>query len=477
MKTIDVEQLIPEDHPARALWEFTGRLNLDRFYSPIRSVEGSAGQPTWDPRLMISLWLYAYSQGCGSARKVARMCEHEPGFQWLCGMEPINHHSLSDFRVEHDEALRELFTQVLGVLSAEGLITLERVMHDGTRIRAAASGNTFGREQTLREHLRLAQEQVDAMGDPRQEPAKNARQGQAQKRARRERIQRLESALRELETVRAEWKRVHKNEPRASAADPEARVMKRAGGGFEPAYNVQLSTDARAGLIVGAAVTQSGADAPHLGAAVEQLEKHFGKAPGQMVADAGYISNENIVALAGKTELIGPLQTENPARLEGQRKRWGITKDFAKQMFVWNAEQHCYQCPAGKTLSYYKCEERPGGVAKIYRAKPLDCSGCPNKKGGCPQTAQRRIYRFEENSEVTAFRERMSHSEMQAVYRQRAQIAEFPNAWIKEKLGLRQYHVRGLRKATLETLWAVLTYNIQQWIRLRWRQQVVAAAT
>src|ERR1700687_833011 len=154
LRPIDIEQLIPEDHPARALGELTGRLNLTGFYEGIRSVEGHAGQPSWDPRLLIAVWLYAYSRGVGSAREVSRLCEDEPGFQWLCGMETINHHSLSDFRVEHDEALRDLFTQVLGVLSAEGLITLERVTQDGTRIRACASGHMFRREETLREHLK-----------------------------------------------------------------------------------------------------------------------------------------------------------------------------------------------------------------------------------------------------------------------------------------------------------------------------------
>ncbi len=50
--------------------------------------------------------------------------------------EVINHHTLSDFRVEHGEALQNLFVQVLGGLSMEKLITLERVTVDGTKVRA-----------------------------------------------------------------------------------------------------------------------------------------------------------------------------------------------------------------------------------------------------------------------------------------------------------------------------------------------------
>jgi len=138
LRTVDVEQLIEPDHAARCIWEFVGRLNLDCFFRSIRSIEGYAGRSVLDPQLLISLWIYAYSRGVGSAREISRLCEIDPAFQWLTGMESINHHTLSDFRVDHREALDELFTQALGLLNHEGLITLERVMQDGTKVRAHA---------------------------------------------------------------------------------------------------------------------------------------------------------------------------------------------------------------------------------------------------------------------------------------------------------------------------------------------------
>jgi transposase len=115
------------------------------------------------------LWIYAYSRGISSAREIARRCTYEPAFQWLCGLGEINHHTLSDFRVDHDASLRELFVQVLGVLSSEGLVSLERVMHDGTKIKACAGVDSFRREERLKEHLEAARKQVEAMGDPREE--------------------------------------------------------------------------------------------------------------------------------------------------------------------------------------------------------------------------------------------------------------------------------------------------------------------
>ena len=122
LRTVDVEKLIDEDHSARSVWELVGRLDLGLYHAQIEAVEGGAGRNHTDPQLLVSLWLYTYSRGISSAREVARQCEFEPGFQWLCGLQAISHRTLSGFRSENKAALDDLFVQVLGMLSAEGLI-------------------------------------------------------------------------------------------------------------------------------------------------------------------------------------------------------------------------------------------------------------------------------------------------------------------------------------------------------------------
>jgi transposase len=144
---VDVERLIDDDHSARSIWETIGGLDLSLYIAKIAAVEGRAGRDHTAPQLLISLWLYAYSRGISSAREIARRCEFEPAFQWLCGLRPISHRALSGFRSDNNEALGSVFVQVVGVLSAEGLITMERVTLDGTKIKANASGNTFRRKE------------------------------------------------------------------------------------------------------------------------------------------------------------------------------------------------------------------------------------------------------------------------------------------------------------------------------------------
>ena len=140
LHSVDVENLIEPEHSARSIWELIGRLDLSHYYSEIAAGEGHAGRDHTAPQLLISLWLYAYSRGISSAREIARRCAFEPGFAWLCGLQPISHRTLAGFRSAHKEALDDLFVQVVGMLSAEGLITMERVTLDGTKIKANASG-------------------------------------------------------------------------------------------------------------------------------------------------------------------------------------------------------------------------------------------------------------------------------------------------------------------------------------------------
>ena len=272
-RAVDVEKLIGEDHPARAIWALVGRLDLSRFYEGIESSVEEGGRPAFDPQLLISLWVYAYSEGIGSAREVARRCEFDPAFQWLTGLDEVNHHTLADFRVEKQKELDELFTQVLAALSQEGLITLEQVMQDGTKIKALASPRSYHREGTIREHLERARQRVAEMGDPRNEEA-SPRVKQVRERAQREQRERLENALAELGKLEERKKGEQaKSKTRVSTGDPQARVMKQSDGGLALSYNAQLSTDAAHGLIVGVAVTQEGEDSAQLLPAVGRVEE------------------------------------------------------------------------------------------------------------------------------------------------------------------------------------------------------------
>jgi hypothetical protein len=199
---------------------------------------------------------------------------------------------------------------LIGVMSAEGLISLERVMQDGMKVKACASADTFRREERIRAYLEAARELVEAMGDPRAKEEVSPRVAKARQRAVREKQEQLEKALEELERIRASKSgKAEKAEVRVSVTDPEARVMKQSDGGYAPSYNIQVSTDGKEKVIVGVGVSQCGSDYEELVPAEERVEETMGRAPGQMVVDGGFVSRENILAMKQKGDPIGPMGT------------------------------------------------------------------------------------------------------------------------------------------------------------------------
>jgi transposase len=471
MRAIDIEELVPTDHAVRAIWEMLGQVDLKEFEQGIRAVEGSAGQATISPRLLASLWIYGYSEGVSSARELSRMCEYEPGCQWLTAMGTVNHHTLSDFRVAHQKGLDGLFVQVLGLLSAEGLIELKQVAQDGTKIKANAGKDTFRREPRLREHLQLAEQQIQAMGDPRCETL-NQRVIKARQRVVQEKRDRLEHALEELQKIRAGKADQEKAEVRVSTTDPEARVMKDSDGGYGPAYNVQISTDVANGIVLSVEAVQAGNDWDQLIPAVERIERVIGN-PEQVLADAGYTNRENIEAIVAKQiELIGP--APQPAAKPQHYEQRGIGPEFHAQAFHFDERANYYVCPAGNVLKLTTKQRHIGRIKLKYQARPSDCQSCRFRDQCCPKTRSRRITRSQDSEIVKAFIARMQSAEAKQIYRRRP-VAEFVNAWIKDKLGLRQFRLRGRIKVQTECLWAALTYNIQQWIRLRWHKRLATA--
>ena len=475
-RRVDVERLIREEHPARAVWEFVGQLDMSGYREEVRAVEGKAGRPGWEPRLLISLWVYAYSEGVGSARAIEELCEWEPAYQWLTGASVVNAHTLSDFRVKHEAALHGLCVQVLGLLSADGLIELQRVMQDGTKIRANAAADSFRRKERVEQALQQAREQVEAV-EALSEEETSRRIAKARKRAAQKRQERLEQALEEFEKLAEEGSGKDPENRRVSTSDPQARIMKQPDGGFAPSYNVQINTDASHGVVVAMGVVQAGNDFEQLQPGVDRVEQNLGKTPDQVVTDGGFVSRDNIVAMKERgVEFIGPCGDEAGKGKSSYEGR-GVSSEYHSSQFIYDAHSDSYRCPQGKILRYEGKEERHMQVSYRYRAQSSDCQGCPVKSQCCPgnRVTGRSIHRGEEIAEVAEFRHKMQTEPAREIYRHRAQVAETPNLWIKEKFGLRQFNVRGLSKVGMEALWACLTYNIRIWIRLRWRQVATVA--
>lgn len=295
----DLDSLISFDHQARVVWDFVERADVSKLHEQILAFEGGAGRAPIDPRVLLALWIYATLQGVGSARQLDSMCSGHAPYRWLCGGIAVNYHTLSDFRSESAALFECVLIESIAALRKVNLVTMERVAHDGVRVRASAGTGSFRSKETLDVFRQEAEEQVQALrqellDDP---TAGSKRQQAARTRAAAERLEGVQKALEQYPDVEAK-KKDKKKKARVSITDPDARVMKMPNGGFNPAYNVQFSADTGSQIIVGASVSQSGSDHALLVPAVEQIKAHSGCVPKETLADGGFGKPESVETLS-----------------------------------------------------------------------------------------------------------------------------------------------------------------------------------
>ena len=300
-----VDDLVPQDHPVRMIWALVQRWDLTFFLQGIRAHGERPGRAATDPQLLIALWLYATTQGVGCGRRLTKLCTESDPYRWLCGGVSLNYHTINDFRVDHEEALDNLLTQMLAVLIRAGIVAVQRIAQDGTRVRASAGVNSFQEEETLEKHLQAAREHLEAVKQAAADPKLSAQQKGARERAAREHQQRLEQALVELEKVK-QAKAQQKDKPskdsppRASSTDPEARLMRMPDGGTRPAYNLELAADCDSRAIVGVEMTNAGSDAGQDEPMRDQVEARTNQAVAEQLMDGSFVRLEGIERAAAE---------------------------------------------------------------------------------------------------------------------------------------------------------------------------------
>ena len=290
---IDLNAALPEDHPARAIWSVIEKLDLSLLYAQIEARDEVAGTSAIDPKILLALWVFATSEGQGSAREIQRLTELHAAYRWICGGVAVGYHTLSDFRSQQAEVLDSLITQILALLMQQDLVELSRVAQDGTRVRASSGAASFRREQTLQALMQEARAHLEEVTKQASDPAISARRAAARKRGAAERLARLEAALKQIpeviETKKRNGAKDAEAKARVSTTDPDARVMKMGDGGFRPAFNVQFATTTdRARVIVGVDVTNRGSDMGESTAMLVQIEKRTGVMPREILVDGGY---------------------------------------------------------------------------------------------------------------------------------------------------------------------------------------------
>lgn len=315
LQVCDLDALIDEEHDARLIWAYASQVDLSDLLSAVKAREGAPGMPQTSLHLLLALWLYATTRGVGSARELARLCESDAAFRWLCGGVSVNHRLLSTFRTGQGERIGRLLAEHVASLSAAGLIDLDEIAQDGVRVRAHAGAASFRRRKTLEQELAKAKALIEQLAkDEDDDPgASGKRRKAARERAAREREARVAAALEALgEAEKLREKRMKTNkaetkaqkEPRASTTDAQARVMKMADGGFRPAYNIQFASLPANGIVVATSCETVGSDRGLAEPMAATIEATYGRRAKVHLVDGGYLREEDIEAAAAAGTLV-----------------------------------------------------------------------------------------------------------------------------------------------------------------------------
>ena len=296
-----LDQLLDKDHRARLVWQFVNGLDLTPLYEPIQVNKFKAGRSAIAPEILVALWLLATLDGIGSAREIERRCDTDIPYMWIRGEVGVNYHTLSSFRSGQTEFLDKVLVDSVATLVERGIVPLNTVAQDGMRVRASAGKSSFRRKPTLEklqqeaaEHLeRLQKENANEVERTKAEARRHA----AEERVATDRKERIDEALRQYEELAAAREKREKGtgaETRVSTTDPDARKMKMANGGFDPAFNVQFVTDADSRMILSVDVTNEGTDGNQLSPIQEKVRKDYGKAPDNALVDSAFATKEEV---------------------------------------------------------------------------------------------------------------------------------------------------------------------------------------
>ena len=348
---VDMREWLPEDDVVFVVLDAVATLDLGEFCRRYRA--DGHGRAAFDPEMMVALLLYGYCQGERSSRVIEKRCMRDVGYRVITGGLHPDHATIARFRARHQEALGGLFSQVLRLLAAEGMVSLGTLSLDGTKLagNAAQKANrTLPQIEKLLEEAAAADAAEDARyGDAAGEPTPRALARRAERRQRlaaaRDRLAAEDQARRDVQRARQQaWdaaaaagKRRGRRpgdepranragtEPRANITDPDVRVMRNQKG-YVAGYNGQLVVTADQ-VIVGAMLSQHPVDRTLLHPLLDTCRQQLAQAGIRpklrtVLADAGYASEDNFAG-AGKQKLrlLVPLakdpdkhRTRSPAR-------------------------------------------------------------------------------------------------------------------------------------------------------------------
>lgn len=488
-----LDQSINADHPVRLFSEALDAMDFSQWEASYVRV---VGQPPIHPRVLAGCILYGLSLGIRSSRKLEDAAANRLDFIWLLEGRVPDHATICKFRTQFGKEIKDLFRQVCRVAMKMGLIALNNVLLDGTHYKSNNSRYATNRRASLQQKLEALDSQIeqlmaeadaadkaDAQLYGETSPTKLPKPLRNLK-SRQERLKKAMENLEQLEKERGNRKDTPKG-PAIPTTDPDSRVLPAKEGGYAPGYTGVLATDAKHGFILDTQVLAGNDEASTVLPAVENIERNFGRKPGEVIADSGFNTGPNLAGLEEqKVEALMPPRQNIDASAaerpdasqpvaEADRPRLPLNpqnKVLDRSTFTYDPATDQYHCPMGQAMP--RTEDKPynrhGNKGAYHVYESPDCAGCPLKPRCVPgKSPARRVCRDEYETLREAMDRRYKSEAGRERYKQRSAVAERAFAVLKARMNLRQLLLRGIEKVRIELDWAATAFNLVKLISLK----------
>ena len=448
-----LDELIPQNHPARFVAAFVDALDRDAWNELGISVDGEPlGAPEYHPRGLLSVWLYGFMTRTRSSRKLELACRDQIPYLWLTGWQHPDHNTLWRFYHDHRDCMRVLFKRTVQTAVKLNLVDLAVQAVDGTKIAGNAARNRTYDARQLRGLLERTEKTIEALERENEEGNDPAPAYLPEQLAEAQRLlEQVRAAMQDL----AEERKKHIN-----LTDGDTGLMK-GGQGMVVGFNAQamvspVKIGKDGGLMITAAeVSTCAGDPGNLIPMLEQAESNTGSRADVSLADASYHSGPNLEACAERKQVIVMPEMQQRA----------LESPYHKDYFKHDKEADTYTCPEGQALHFQGMKKTKGTLVRLYRASASICLKCP-AFGTCTKNAHGRAIEIRPHDALLhQHRAWMATDQAKEAYRRRKELPEPVFGILKEQMGMRHFLLRGLSNVKAEWLTAVTAFNLRSLCR------------
>lgn len=486
-----IDELVPLAHPARVVNDVINRISI----SSLLSAYKNDGCSCYHPQMLLKVLVYGYVSNTYSSRKLEAACKENINYMWLSAMNFPDHNTINRFRSHRlKNALRNIFEEVVQLLASEGLLSIEEVYTDGTKIEANANKYTFvwkkaiatNKEKMKKQSTEIWQyaQSVATTEDNMPEPPDFTGIDKEKVQATVDKLnQVLKTKTDTDKKVKAKLQYVTKNYPASiekyekqesvlgernsySKTDTDATFMRMKedhmkNGQLKPGYNVQMSTSNQ--YIVNYTIHPNPTDTTTLAEHLAQHEKSFKEAPKAVTADAGYGSEENYSLLENKaiTAYVkyGMFDKE-------QKDNYNNKHPFKADKLFYNKEKDCYTCPMGQPMNFvgeYSRKSSTGFEQKLKRYQAKNCISCP-LNGACHKSKGNRIIEVNENLQRHKLIAHDLLNSEEGIKHRKKRCCDVEPVFgnIKQNHGFKRFMLRGKQKVAIEWGLISIAQNIRK---------------